>query len=235
MFTLLWYSTPDVKNNRRTKGDYPESLNYAIGDRFELRMEPANTGRQATRETYVVGWYETGSARRRHYHSALYGSSRNCCYLASGRTVLEMVSRLTGETISSITSTRVPTCQPEDSPAAVREALVGQTWESASTIYVLDGQTLVGRVDIVDLLRSADDTLVSELMESADARLHPDTDREHAIFLAITEDRDEIPIVDADGRLVGAVTSQAIIDTMHREHIEDTLRRAGVQNPTIGS
>jgi putative transposase len=81
-----------------------------------------------------------------------------------------MVSRLPDETIRSITSTRVPTCQPEDSPAAVLEGLVGRTWESANTISVLDGQTLVGRIDIVDLLQSADATLVSELMESADAR-----------------------------------------------------------------
>ncbi|WP_306060891.1 magnesium transporter [Natronococcus wangiae] len=66
-------------------------------------------------------------------------------------------------------------------------------------------------------------------MEPAKARLHPDTDWDHAVFLAITKDRDELPVVDSDGRLIGAVTSQAIIDTMHREHIEDALLRAGVQ------
>ncbi len=66
-------------------------------------------------------------------------------------------------------------------------------------------------------------------METPRALLQPSTDREQAIFLAITEDRDEIPVVDSDGRLVGAVTSQAIIDTMHRSHFEDILLRAGVQ------
>jgi magnesium transporter len=131
--------------------------------------------------------------------------------------------------IRSITSIKIPTCQPEDTPAIVLDQLVGRTWENADTIYVLDEGKLVGRLDITDLLRSTDDVPISQLMETASAQLQPSTDQEHAIFLAITEDRDEIPVVDSDGRLIGAVTSQTIIDTMHRAHFEDILLRAGVQ------
>ncbi|WP_331236362.1 magnesium transporter [Natronorarus salvus] len=140
-----------------------------------------------------------------------------------------MASRTSDGSIRSITSTGVPTCQPEDTSAAVRERLVGQTWESADTIYVLDGRRLIGRIDITALLRSTEDLPISQLMEPASAQLQSGTDREHAILLAIKEDRDEIPVVDSDGQFIGAVTSQAIIDTMHREHFEDVLLRAGVR------
>jgi magnesium transporter len=143
--------------------------------------------------------------------------------------VLEMTLKSIDGPIRSITSTEVPTCQPEDTPRTVLNQLVGRTWESADTVYVLSGEKLVGRLDITNLLRSTDDIPISQLMETASAQLQHSTDREHAIVLAIEEDTDEIPVVDSAGRLIGAVTSQAIIDTMHRAHFEDLLLRAGVQ------
>jgi magnesium transporter len=141
---------------------------------------------------------------------------------------MKMASRNIDGPIRSITSTKVPTCQPEDTPEIVLNQLIGRTWESADTIYVLDEGKLVGRLDITDLLRSTDDVPISQLMETPSAQLQPSTDWEHAIFLAIKEDRTEIPVVDSDRRLIGAVTSQAIIDTMHRAYVEDILLRAGV-------
>ena len=132
-------------------------------------------------------------------------------------------------TIERITSTAIPTCRPEDTAGTVRESLVGGTWQSADSVYVLDDGTLVGRIDVTDLLRSDADTPASKLSEPARARLRPEADPERAVYLAIRRGRDEIPVVDHDGRLLGAVTSQSIIDTMHREHLEDVLLGAGIQ------
>lgn len=132
-------------------------------------------------------------------------------------------------TIRGITSKQIPTCRPEDTTGAILDQLIGETWESANTIYVTKDGTLVGRIDIAALLRSADHIPASRLMEPATARLRPNADRERAVFLAIKRDRDEIPVVDSDGRLIGVVTSQSIIDTMHKEHLEDTLLTAGIQ------
>jgi magnesium transporter len=132
-------------------------------------------------------------------------------------------------TIEGLTSTRIPTCSPEDTAGRVLERLVGTAWESADTIYVLEDGVLTGRVDITDLLQAAGDVPAARIMEVARTRLRLDSDRERAVFLAIKNDRDEIPVVDEGGRFIGAVTSQAIIDTMHREHLEDTLLGAGIQ------
>ncbi|WP_318567940.1 magnesium transporter [Salinigranum marinum] len=132
-------------------------------------------------------------------------------------------------TIRSITSTEIPTYRPADTTEAVLDGLVGRTWDSADTVYILDDRRLVGRVDIAELLRAANDVPASRLMKPATARLHPDAGRERAVFLAIEKDKDEIPVVDGRNRLLGAVTSQAIIDTMHREQLEDALVGAGIQ------
>ena len=131
-------------------------------------------------------------------------------------------------TVRSITSTAVPTCGPGDTADEVIDALVGESWQSAATVYVVEDGALVGRVDVETLLESAGETSAAALMEPADARLHPGVDREGAIRLAIRTDRDELPVVDPDGRLVGAVTAGSIIDTMHREHVEDVLLGAGI-------
>jgi len=137
-------------------------------------------------------------------------------------------------TIGGITSRAVPTCQPEATPSAVRAQLRGEAYDSTATIYVCEGvgegQRLVGRLDSTDLLQSTDVSSVGAVMEPVRAVLHPDANREDAVLLAIETDRTEIPVIESDGRFLGAVTAQAIIDTMHQEHLEDVLRRAGVRH-----
>jgi len=137
-------------------------------------------------------------------------------------------------TIGAITSMVVPTCQPEATPSAVRAQLRGETWDSTATIYVCEGagdaQTLVGYLDSTDLLQSMDAPSVGAVMEPVRAVLRPDADREDAVLLAIETDRTEIPVVTSEGHFLGAVTAQAIIDTMHQEHLADVLRRAGVRH-----
>ena len=137
------------------------------------------------------------------------------------------------ETIRDILSTDIPTCHPEDTKGDILDQLDGKTWESADTIYVTEDGHLVGRIDIAALFGWADHVPASRLMEPATARLPPDADRERAVFLAIKSDRTEMPVVDADEQLIGVVTSQAIIDSMHAEHLEDILLSAGIQKTRL--
>ncbi|QLG63195.1 magnesium transporter [Halorarum salinum] len=144
-----------------------------------------------------------------------------------------MGSSVGDETIRDILSKDIPTCHPEDTKGDILDQLDGEMWESADTIYVTEGGQLVGRIDIAALFGSADHIPASRLMEPVTARLLPNADRERAVFLAIKSDRTEIPVVDADGQLIGAVTSKAIIDSMHEEHLEDILLSAGIQQARL--
>jgi magnesium transporter len=140
-----------------------------------------------------------------------------------------MSSGTVANTVDGIIATEIPTCQATDSTRSVLERIVGKPWDSAETVYVLDGLRLIGRIDIATLLQTADHVTAESAMERAKARLRPESDRERAVYLAIKTDRDEIPVVDDDGAFVGVVTSQAIIDTMHQEHLEDVLLSAGIR------
>ncbi|MFC6974781.1 hypothetical protein ACFQL1_08965 [Halomicroarcula sp. GCM10025709] len=106
-------------------------------------------------------------------------------------------------TIGGITSTTVPTCQPEATPSAVRAQLRGKAWDSTATIYVCEtvgeARTLVGYLDTTDLLQSMNATSVGAVMEPASAVLHPTADREEAVLMAIETDRTELPVVEGDG------------------------------------
>lgn len=134
-----------------------------------------------------------------------------------------------GNTIGGLVSTDVPTCKPADLAGTVLDRLVGPSWESANTIYVLDEGRLVGRIALTSLLESADSVPVSQVMEPATVRLNRHSDRQRAVYIAIKKDRDEIPVVDVDGQFMGAVTSQTLIDSMHREHLDEVLLSAGIQ------
>ncbi len=76
----------------------------------------------------------------------------------------------------------------------------------------------------------AKDAAVKELIT---ARVH--TLRDRVAFLAIEHNLKEIPVVDADNRLLGVVPYDAILKTLREEHIEDALRSAGVHSFDGGS
>jgi magnesium transporter len=56
-----------------------------------------------------------------------------------------------------------------------------------------------------------------------------DTDQEHAASLALHHGVDALPVVDADGRAVGVMPAQALLQVLRREHVEDLHRLAGIE------
>ena len=60
-------------------------------------------------------------------------------------------------------------------------------------------------------------------------RVRADTDQERAASLALHHGVDALPVVDADGRPLGVMPSQALLQVLRREHVEDLHRLAGIQ------
>ena len=127
-------------------------------------------------------------------------------------------------------ATAVPTCKSTDTAEQVINSLAGKQWDSATVIYVLDGQKIIGQCRITSLLQSADCHLISQLMEPVHVRLHSDDGPQQAIYAAIKTDQAELPVIDEDANFVGAITGQTIIDTFHREHFEEALLAAGIRS-----
>ena len=116
----------------------------------------------------------------------------------------------------------------------VREsiALIRRIGEDKETIYVCfvisADRKLEGIVTVKDLLLSDDDTIIEDLMDT------------NVIFASTTEDQESVsekfsdydlmalPVVDKEGRLVGIVTVDDVIDVMEQEATEDFEIMAGM-------
>ena len=116
----------------------------------------------------------------------------------------------------------------------VKEAFarIRRIGEDKETIYICfvtsADRKLEGIVTVKDLLLADDDTVLEELMYR------------NVIFASTTEDQESVsekfsdydlmalPVVDGEGRLVGIVTVDDIIDVMEQETTEDFEKMAGI-------
>lgn len=134
------------------------------------------------------------------------------------------------ESAGSVMTTAVPTCKPTSTRQEVVANLVGNLWEDLHYIYVVDDRTkLLGWVRIVELVQLAIDADIKSITRPVTAQLAPSDDQEMAVFLAVKNDLDEVPVIDDHGRLLGAVVARSIIDIMHNEHVEDALLSVGIR------
>ena len=117
---------------------------------------------------------------------------------------------------------------------SVKESIarIRRIGEDKETIYVCfvtnASRKLEGIVTVKDLLLHDDDTVIEELMDR------------NVIFATTTEDQESVsekfsdydlmamPVVDKEGRLVGIVTVDDVIDVMEQEATEDIEKMAGM-------
>jgi magnesium transporter len=84
-------------------------------------------------------------------------------------------------------------------------------------------------VPIGKLFAVASGTTVGEAMERDFPAVRPNTDQEHAASLALHHGVDALPVVDAEGCALGVMPSQALLQVLRREHVEDLHLLAGIQ------
>jgi len=96
-------------------------------------------------------------------------------------------------------------------------------------IYVVDpARRPVGTISLARLMRTRRPVPVTEIMEP-DMRLIPaEMDQEEVAFLFRQRDLVSAAVTDADGRLVGSITIDDVVDVIHEEHEEDIMRLGGV-------
>ena len=96
--------------------------------------------------------------------------------------------------------------------------------------YVVDpAYHPVGAVPVSLLLRSARDTLLSEIMEPV-TEIAVDMDQEEAAYIFDKYHLISAPVIDKSGRLVGQITVDDIVGVIHEEAEEDILALAGVSD-----
>lgn len=94
--------------------------------------------------------------------------------------------------------------------------------ETIYTLYVIDNtRKLVGTVPLRRLILADDDTPIENLMNANFISAETMDDQEHVVELVRKYDLTSIPIVDKEGRLVGIVTSDDVMDVLEEEATED--------------
>ncbi len=139
------------------------------------------------------------------------------------------------ETIGSVMSTSVPTVRPDATLKEILHLIMTRGWESIHMVYVVDGnQKLLGQIDLEQPVGADVTEIAKHLMQPVRKCLHPETDQEAAVFMAVKDDVLTIPVIDRGGHLLGSITGRTIIDIMHEEHIEDALLTSGIRKSKTG-
>ncbi len=106
---------------------------------------------------------------------------------------------------------------------------VAEDSESIYTCYVTDERRVLGGVvTLRELLMAPDDELVSELMSTDIITAHTTEDQEEAVQRIMRYDFISLPVVDQEGRLVGVVTVDDVMDVMEEEATEDIEKMAAI-------
>lgn len=127
----------------------------------------------------------------------------------------------------------VPLVFSEEKISDVKKVLFTKTeeFETLNYIYVVDkDKKLIGVFSFKEALQKPEETKVKDLMIKEVVKAHPYTDQEKIAILALKHNLKAIPVVDKDNKFLGVVTSDAILDILYSEHVEDILRSAGVHD-----
>jgi magnesium transporter len=96
-------------------------------------------------------------------------------------------------------------------------------------VFVVDfANKLLGFIDMELLIKRSPTSTAKEIMKGQNQFLHPTDNRERIPFYSVKYDLDMIPVINSEGKFLGAVLSKTIINVMHEEHLENTLIVSGI-------
>jgi len=100
--------------------------------------------------------------------------------------------------------------------------------EIYNVFVVDDDQRLRGKVSPTRLLLSPAHASIESIMETDVLSVRPGVDQEEVARMMQRYDLVSMPVVDADGRLVGRITIDDVVDVIREEAAEDIQRLSGV-------
>ena len=100
--------------------------------------------------------------------------------------------------------------------------------ETIYTCYVTDKRKLIGIVTAKELMTSDDKMPIKDLMETEIISVNTHTDKEEVAELFRKYDLLALPVLDAEGLMVGIVTFDDAMDVMVEEATEDITKMAAM-------
>lgn len=129
-----------------------------------------------------------------------------------------------------IIARKVPTAKINNTVGIILNILARDRWDDIEAVYVLsEDDKLIGMIPIHNLLVADKNQSIEKIMDHVKLKVNPDVDQEKLVIDAIHKDVSSVPVVDYENHLIGAVTSDKIIEILHEEHLEDLLRFSGIR------
>ena len=121
----------------------------------------------------------------------------------------------------------VPSAAPHELAGDVRGGLVGDRFESAEDVIVLEGGSVVGILPVERLLAAPADLPVRELMIADPVTITPDADEVLAAHRLIGRHESSLVVVDPAGRFCGLVPPSRMLPVLLSAHERDLARLGG--------
>jgi len=126
-----------------------------------------------------------------------------------------------------LASDRVPVAHAQQTVGAVRTALIGQQFDCADDVAVLEGKKLAGLLSLERLLAAKAGTRVADVMDTAPPAIGPGADQEAVAWEMVRRGESSVAVVDAAGNLIGLVPPHRMVAVLLTEHDEDVARLGG--------
>jgi magnesium transporter len=137
------------------------------------------------------------------------------------------------ETVGAHLVSSVARGRGEETAAEMLRRIAAERPASVEPVCVVDeAGRLLGAFPVGRLLTLQGGVTLREAMDSAFPRVGAEADQEHAASLALHHGVDALPVVDREGRLAGVMPTQALLQVLRREHVEDLHRLAGIRRET---
>lgn len=145
---------------------------------------------------------------------------------------LRVASQLLGypeESIGRLMTPDYVAIKPHWTVAQVLEHLrkFGRDRETLNVVYVVDKGVLVDDLRLREILLADPSRTVEELMDRSYVALRATDDQETAVALIRKHDRVALPVVDSEGKLLGIVTVDDVLDVAEEEATEDIQKLGG--------
>lgn len=138
------------------------------------------------------------------------------------------------ETVGAHLVTSVGRGRPEETAAVLVRRLAAEKPASLELVCVVDDAgRFLGAFPGRRALTLEGAVTLREAIDPRFPRVGPDDDQEAAASLALHHGVDALPVVDHDGKLLGVMPTQALMQVLRREHVEDLHRLAGIRRETV--
>ena len=109
----------------------------------------------------------------------------------------------------------------------IRETI--EDTENVNTCYVISkDRKLEGVISLKELITSDDDVILENLMNRNFVSVHTNDDQEEVAEIIKKYDLIVLPVTDVEGRLLGIITIDDVMDVVEQEATEDFHRMAGI-------